>query len=41
MGALKESDNAEFQKIFEEATFKSYVFKLRVKMEMYNVRKLK
>lgn len=36
LGALKESDNAEFQKIFEEATFKSYIFKLRVKMEMYN-----
>ncbi|KAK4019388.1 replication protein A 70 kDa DNA-binding subunit [Daphnia magna] len=36
IGRLKDTDNAEFQKIFEEATFKWYVFRLRVKMEMYN-----
>ncbi len=37
VGRLKDSDNNEFQKVFEEATFKWYVFRLRVKMEMYNV----
>ncbi|XP_046438075.1 replication protein A 70 kDa DNA-binding subunit-like [Daphnia pulex] len=36
VGRLKDSDNNEFQKIFEEATFKWYVFRLRVKMETYN-----
>ncbi|KAI9564074.1 Replication protein A 70 kDa D-binding subunit [Daphnia sinensis] len=36
IGRLKDTDNAEFQKIFEAATFKWYVFRLRVKMEMYN-----
>ena len=37
IGRLKDSDNGEFQKIFEEATFKWYKFRLRVKMETYNV----
>jgi hypothetical protein len=37
IGRLKDTDNNEFQKIFEEATFKWYIFRLRVKMEMYNV----
>lgn len=37
IGRMKDSDNAQFQRIFEDATFKWYIFRLRVKMEMYNV----
>ena len=37
LGRLKDSDNGAFQKIFEEATFKWYIFRLRVNMENYNV----
>lgn len=37
VGRMKDSDNAQFQKVFEDATFKWYVLRLRVKMEMYNV----
>jgi len=36
MGNMKESDPTQYQKCFEESTFKWFVFKLRVKMEMYN-----
>lgn len=34
---MKDDDAAQFQKVFEDSTFKWYVFRLRVKMEMYNV----
>ena len=27
-----------FEQVFQDATFKSYTFKLRAKMETYNVR---
>jgi replication factor A1 len=37
LGRLKDSDSTQFQKVFEDATFKWFVFRLRVKMEMYNV----
>lgn len=37
LGRMKDDDPAAFQKVFEDATFQWYVFRLRVKMEMYNV----
>ncbi|XP_013419280.1 replication protein A 70 kDa DNA-binding subunit isoform X2 [Lingula anatina] len=36
LGSLRESDEASFDQIFQEATFKSYTFKLRAKQETYN-----
>jgi len=36
LGNMKESDPTQYQKCFEESTFKWFIFKLRVKMEMYN-----
>lgn len=32
-------DEAQFEQLFQEASFKSYIFKLRAKMETYNVSK--
>ena len=37
IGKLKDSDHVEFDKLFENATFKWYIFRLRVKMETYKV----
>lgn len=36
LGDLRESNNDAFQKVFSESTFKSFNFRLRVKMETYN-----
>ena len=37
LASLRENNPDSFQKVFNEATFKEFFFKLRVKMETYNV----
>ena len=37
LGSLKDNNPDAFQNVFTEATFKEFLFKLRVKMETYNV----
>lgn len=34
---MKDDDPEGFQKIFDDATFKWYIFRLRAKMDNYNV----
>lgn len=36
LGDMKDSDEAAFDQVFQDAMFKSYIFKLRAKMETYN-----
>lgn len=36
IGQLKENNEAAFDQMFQEATFRSFIFKLRSKMETYN-----
>ncbi|KAK3084764.1 hypothetical protein FSP39_018496 [Pinctada imbricata] len=36
LGSLRESNESEFDQVFQEALFKSYVFQLRAKVETYN-----
>ncbi|CAL7949670.1 unnamed protein product [Xylocopa violacea] len=36
LGELKENDNDAFLEKFGDATFKSFIFKIRVKLEMFN-----
>ncbi|KAI0216920.1 Replication protein A 70 kDa DNA-binding subunit [Lamellibrachia satsuma] len=36
IGQMRETDEAQFEQVFQEASFKSYIFKLRAKMETYN-----
>lgn len=36
LGGMRDNNNEAFQNIFAEATFKSFNFRLRVKMETYN-----
>ncbi|XP_033126766.1 replication protein A 70 kDa DNA-binding subunit-like [Anneissia japonica] len=36
LGQLKEDDSDAFNRVFTEALFKSYIFKMRIKMETYN-----
>ncbi|XP_046360245.1 replication protein A 70 kDa DNA-binding subunit-like isoform X1 [Haliotis rufescens] len=36
LGSLRDSNEASFDQVFQDALFKSYIFKFRAKMEMYN-----
>lgn len=36
IGQLKENDVSSYDRMFAEANFKSYIFRLRAKMETYN-----
>lgn len=36
LGQLKETDDARYNQVFDEANFKTYIFKLRAKVETYN-----
>lgn len=36
LGSMRETDEAGFDQVFQNATFKPYIFKLRAKMETYN-----
>ncbi|XP_060067506.1 replication protein A 70 kDa DNA-binding subunit-like [Ylistrum balloti] len=36
LGDMKDSDEASFDQVFQDAMFKPYIFKLRAKMETYN-----
>lgn len=36
LGQLKEQDENAFDRLFTEAAFKSYIFKMRAKIELYN-----
>lgn len=37
MDDLKNNNNDEYQQVFQQATFKSYTFKLRAQVQTYNV----
>ncbi len=36
IGQMKDTESPQFDQIFQDATFKSFIFKLRAKMETYN-----
>ena len=36
LGSLRDNNENEFDRIFQDANFKPYTFKLRAKMETYN-----
>uniref|UniRef100_A0A8C9VSL5 Replication protein A subunit n=1 Tax=Scleropages formosus TaxID=113540 RepID=A0A8C9VSL5_SCLFO len=38
LGQLKDSNEAAFEEVFQQANFKTYIFRNRVKLETYNVR---
>ena len=38
LGRMKDEDADGYQKAFDDATFKCYIFRLRAKMDTYNVR---
>ena len=38
LGKMKESDEQAFDNVLQQATFKEYVFRVRAKVDTYNVR---
>ena len=39
LGSMKESDEQAFDNVFQQANFKEYTFKVRAKMDTFNVRR--
>lgn len=37
LGILRDSDEAAFDEVFQRANFKDFTFKVRAKMDMFNV----
>ena len=38
LGRMKESDEQAFDNVFQQANFKDYIFRVRAKMDTFNVR---
>ena len=39
LGSMKESDEQAFDNVFQQANFKEYTFRVRTKMDTFNVRR--
>ena len=37
LGNMRESDEQAFDNVFQQANFKEYIFRVRAKMDTYNV----